>query len=287
MGFLGQLRAVVSDTRSEMSKIPLDAPRERLGYEERGILAHVLHRDLDTARKELVDFKLNHKRYVNLWGIRDVVNYFFNAVQAAYTAGAPLSVVRNIFIELVDAAEYGDPLYRVGSETDAKHLLDVRLDTHIATSLMSIGVCLHFEPVLMLRVIRLGGPGGLCRFYDLLARIYIPEREIAPPGPIDHYQMKFYTPLVDMIDLAPPAQAKALKTYVNGWYNNMRGYAWHDIHKSYRGMESLYTGYWAFQVAGAVCAFGLDDSSCRASPYYPVELVDYYRAHDGPPLDKS
>jgi hypothetical protein len=41
--------------------------------------------------------------------------------------------------------------------------------------------------------------------------------------------------------------------------------------------KDWYYGRWSFEAAAVVAIKGLDDASFRDNPYYPKDLVDYYR----------
>lgn len=42
----------------------------------------------------------------------------------------------------------------------------------------------------------------------------------------------------------------------------------------------IYAGYWAFVVGAIVVMYDLDDTTLRTSPYYPADLVDFYRSDE-------
>ena len=56
------------------------------------------------------------------------------------------------------------------------------------------------------------------------------------------------------------------------WYSSSKGNYWWNYHKK---LPNSYFGYWAFDIAAAVRAYGLDDSSFADHKYYPKELAHY------------
>lgn len=85
------------------------------------------------------------------------------------------------------------------------------------------------------------------------------------------------------------ARSHAMAEYMSQWNRLMRRYGWkprrvfHPLRPD--GSEPreprsdrLFIEF-AFEAALAVCAYDLDDMAFRDHPYYPRDLVDYYRAH--------
>lgn len=56
------------------------------------------------------------------------------------------------------------------------------------------------------------------------------------------------------------------------WYNSNKWQAWWGTHKRDTG---AYCGYWAFDIAAAVKAWGLDDSSFSGFKYYPADMAGF------------
>lgn len=89
-------------------------------------------------------------------------------------------------------------------------------------------------------------------------------------------------------DSAKEKQA-ALSNYMSDWGALMRPHGWRKLRRycplddgggqidpNCRG-DDLFIDF-AFEAALVVCAWDLDDSEFRDHPYYPVDLVDYYRS---------
>jgi len=79
----------------------------------------------------------------------------------------------------------------------------------------------------------------------------------------------------------------ALAQYMERWNHRMKPYGWKPerkytwLDRSKPRPADCDDGFYefAYEVALAVCAWDLDDSAFRDHPYYPRDLVDYYRAH--------
>jgi Domain of unknown function (DUF1911) len=89
----------------------------------------------------------------------------------------------------------------------------------------------------------------------------------------------------------PTTEARnlAMYRYMDRWNRLMKPYGWKPkrIYHPARedgsiprvpASDNLFVQF-AFEAALAVCAYDLDDASFRDHPYYPRDLVDYYRAN--------
>lgn len=84
-----------------------------------------------------------------------------------------------------------------------------------------------------------------------------------------------YKKLREAVKASDPSQSeKLIKEYlVNDYYNpNL------NLYESHQSEANIYCGYWSFEAAVIVAIKNLDDSSFRDNPYYPKDLVDYYRS---------
>ena len=90
-----------------------------------------------------------------------------------------------------------------------------------------------------------------------------------PPVQGDGTLWKFFPKVRAIEDSA--GKSEFLGTYLTrSWYNSMRGEAWWGSHRRGR-----YVGYWAWEIAATVRAYGLDDSGFCDSRYYPKDLAHF------------
>ena len=61
------------------------------------------------------------------------------------------------------------------------------------------------------------------------------------------------------------------------WYGGKGSEYWWGFHKEDDG-RLLYFGYWAFDVAACLLAWGLDDSPLLGAKHYPADLARLARA---------
>ncbi|MCW5235017.1 DUF1911 domain-containing protein [Verminephrobacter eiseniae] len=114
------------------------------------------------------------------------------------------------------------------------------------------------------------------RFIDVMLKSFIPNHQGS-----SHYksstEQKWWTfPLMNALAHSPEQRSAALVAYMNNWYRLMRPMDWKP--ENARGQNYIFC-YFAFEVALAVCAYDIDDSSFRDHPHYPRDLVDHYRQH--------
>jgi hypothetical protein len=82
---------------------------------------------------------------------------------------------------------------------------------------------------------------------------------------------KFF-PQVAAIEDNAGKQAFIAHYLKKSWYNSNRAEGWWGSHT---GGAIRYDGYWAWEIAGLVKAYGLDDSSFRDYKYYPGDMARY------------
>ena len=109
---------------------------------------------------------------------------------------------------------------------------------------------------------------------DLLIKSFIPEHTIARKY-ASSYQAKaaqvWTHPVTRALALPAVDRPAALASFMNRWERMMRPYR-----RGRYGEERLIAEF-AYEIALAVCAYDIDDSSFNSHPYYPAELVRHYR----------
>jgi len=108
--------------------------------------------------------------------------------------------------------------------------------------------------------------------YQAFAVFLADTLKISHPDRIDREGLPKFFPRVR--DMATDEERQSyLGEYVRRyWYNANRVEYWWGQHK---GGAIRYFGYWAWDVAATVRAYGLDDSSFCDCKYYPVDLAHY------------
>ena len=113
---------------------------------------------------------------------------------------------------------------------------------------------------------------------DLLFKAFIPNYAMAKKYKVDKYSAVWMDPIQRA--LAGPAEerAQALALHMKNWCRLMRPWGWKPNLNPVWGGDNLFCDF-AFEVALAVCAYDIDDSSFNDHPYYPRDLVEHYRAN--------
>ena len=123
-------------------------------------------------------------------------------------------------------------------------------------------------------------PGQRDRLYlvDVLARAFMPTYRMAKKYKTDKENLAWTGPLLRALASPPGQRALALAAHMENWCRLMRPWGWAPNLDTQGRPENLFSDF-AFEVALAVCAYDLDDSAFRDHPYYPADLVDYYRTN--------
>jgi hypothetical protein len=112
----------------------------------------------------------------------------------------------------------------------------------------------------------------------LLITAFIPDFELVKKYKTDKYRAPWTDPILRALAQSGEWRAPALGAHMKNWQRLMRPYGWKPKLDLRRGHDNLFCDF-AFEVALAVCAYDIDDSSFAAHPYYPRDLVEYYRKH--------
>jgi len=178
---------------------------------------------------------------------------FPRIVSAMYSVGCPVGELRPVFKQWVAAAaQVREPVPRdlvfplsfgllLGVDDKDLELLQVVVDRdtrhHAFSSFLADSLGLSHAPV--------AGDGTLWRFFPKV-------REIEDPT----------------------GKAEYLGWWLKRWwYTVNKAETWWGSHARHGGAQ--YYSYWAWEVAGTVRAYGLDDTLCCASQYYPKDLARF------------
>lgn len=113
--------------------------------------------------------------------------------------------------------------------------------------------------------------------FDLLVKAFVPARPIARHYQPNRYALPWSEPVVRALGLPPAQQPAALARHMENWTRLMRPYGWKPEIDLSPGRDRLFCDF-AFEVALAVCGWDIDDSAFASHPYYPRDLVTWYRA---------
>lgn len=191
-----------------------------------------------------------------------------------YSRGDDVEELRPMLPELIEAWEWARrEELKVFNEEEMhrRHGFDVNLDAYnLALWLVSIFICLQAEAPLLARLIALIGNEGQDQLYERLIATQVQGRKQAQAL----LHPKPYALLYEAIDEPVKADRdKLLLKFMKAWYPSMHRTYWHDSHKGKDG--GGYFGYWCFEAAGVVRAFGIDDTVIRDDPYYPKDMAAF------------
>lgn len=113
---------------------------------------------------------------------------------------------------------------------------------------------------------------------DLLVKAFIPDHALAKKYKTDKHAAAWMDPFLRALAADADHRNEALAAYMKNWCRMMRPWGWKPDLDTAPGKDRLFCDF-AFEVALAVCAYDIDDSMFNDHPYYPRDLVDYYRMH--------
>ena len=144
---------------------------------------------------------------------------------------------------------------------------------------IALGLLAVDAPGFPARLAALMSPEAPRRNYlvDLLIASFVPGFALARKYKPNKYQAPWTDPVLRALALVPAARAAALGAHMQNWCRIHKPWGWKPDLDTAPGKDNLF-GDFAFEVALAVCAFDIDDSSFCEHPYYPRDLVQHYRA---------
>ncbi len=219
------------------------------------------------------------------WGvIRSAFSSIIIMQDLFYSRGDSIEVVSQHLSDALLLIEKLRPL-RIRFEAEAKNLVEeeVSYGFSIFTTLIQQVFMIVQDPNTLRRWMKVTGYG---HFYigDVLVRSFTPDWPIAKKyGKLDRYDnIRMHHGLQTVLSAPDKAGKQAgIERYMAQWNGMMRPFGWkpkrnYDPRPGYG--DDLFLKF-AYEAALVVCGWDLDDSAFRAHPYYPRDLVDYYRAH--------
>jgi hypothetical protein len=152
--------------------------------------------------------------------------------------------------------------------------------TRVDVAFSGLGLLLVEDPHYPHVFRRLLSPAIAERSYlmDLLIKAFIPDHAIATKYKADKWVSPWAEPVLRVLAGPEEARAEGLAACMKNWCRVMRQWGWKPDLDTTIGKDLLFSDF-AFEVALAACAYDIDDSAFNEHPYYPRDVVDYYRAN--------
>jgi hypothetical protein len=197
----------------------------------------------------------------------DVFKKRLHAVILRYSRGESVADLASGFPPIVSAweeylgAQYSERM-RFETETD-------RLEDYVvALWLVSLAIIFKVELGLFNRLLKCIGNEGKDLLLERLVGTRVQGRKPATRLIFPEVYEALYASIDNFAD-----RDQLMKTFLKKWYGAMKPTYFYNAHKAKGG----FFGYWAFETAGTVAAFSMDDSKFRDLPYYPKDLVAFSR----------
>ena len=216
-------------------------------------------------------------------GPRNVARYSYSIFREAheflvllYSAGASLSDIRAAFPRVIETGERYFQLAREAYSPEQKPQQPTFIasfsDYITALRVVTLAIILDLDLSSFTRLVKLfdneskGNNEGQDLLYEALTGTRLSGRKKA----VKLLYPKPFKALFEAISANKEDQPHLVEEFLRTWYPSMKNAYWHDNHKGPEG--GGFFGYWAFEAAGVVRAFHLDDSTFRDMPYYPKDL---------------
>lgn len=147
-----------------------------------------------------------------------------------------------------------------------------------STSFVNLAVSLLPDAAAMTLLAQLAFDENRTYFLDLMLKAFVPGFVMAKKYKADKYQAVWIDPVLRALALPADQRGAALASHMGKWCRLMTPWGWKPNLDPSPGKDNLFWNF-AHEVALAVCAYDIDDSSFNTHPYYPRDLVEHYRAN--------
>ena len=194
---------------------------------------------------------------------------YYQLVILEYSRGEDIDKMQKKFIQVIDAYEKNN-MCPNHVETIFEEDID---DYVISLWLFSLSILLKQDIDITGRLVNcIGNNGKDILFEGLLSKAYLGNNMLNAKKII---YPKVYQNLYE-ITLSPKEfQPIIMIKFLENWYESMNKCYWHNSHKGKDG--GGFFGYWCWEAAAVTVIYGIDDSLYKNMPYYPKDIVDFYR----------
>lgn len=156
-----------------------------------------------------------------------------------------------------------------------EHQLRMHFDQRASWMLLFALVCFDEDGSEMARLDDWFTPDCTPVLYAMIRKAFTPDDTyVRAPDPKDK-AMPGEEQLVSILLQPPSTWAQAFAAYMTQWPKLMKAHGYREhVVEGKVAFDDV-----PFPLGLAACAFDVDDSAFRHLPYYPRDLVDYYRTH--------
>lgn len=213
------------------------------------------------------------------YSLLEVPSHLARGLLQRYARGDSLDLLRHHF--------HGDylPLLQQAADLCAKlfpdHRLRLQVDQTASWMLLFALVCFDDDGAQVTHLDNWFTPGGNPVLFTMVRKAFAPGERYPADLDIEHKAMPHEEQLVGALLQPPATWPQAFAAYMKQWPRLMKAFGYREqVGDGKSAFE-----YFPLHLGLAVCAFDVDDSAFRHLPYYPHELVDYYRTHVRPTRD--
>ncbi len=199
--------------------------------------------------------------------------YLLSMLDLAYARGDSRAALRTLFERGLSRLWQGEACFR---ERGRYSPHDINL-VSCGFSLLAVafGEGLGFERAVLARLAACI-PAEMDALVDRVMAVYLPDRPIAEE--LRDFYASRYRPLLKLLDAQPDKRPGLLKKYLDSWPKRLGDQGPEGRRPKHQ--TPGYRGYWCFEAAAVVAAFGIDDSGFIDHEYYPGELMRWRKDGD-------
>jgi hypothetical protein len=207
------------------------------------------------------------------YGLIDIPSHLARGLLQRYARGDSLEALHQYFEEgyiptLHHAVQLSEKFF-------PEHRLRLHFEQTASWMLLFALVCFDDDGKQMAHLDDWFTPDCNPVLYSMVLKAFVPGYTYAEAYNRESTALPLEDRLVSALLQAPETWSRAFTAYMQQWPKLMKRYGYREhVDEDKSRFE-----FFPLHLALAVCAFDVDDSAFRDLPYYPHDLVDYYRAH--------
>lgn len=215
-----------------------------------------------------------------VWFKLQTIGTYRDLVLHQYGIGDAIQVIQQEIVARAPVMATNSEFVRLNGADDHRNFYAVEDERRVDTAFTALALLLLPEPDHLDLFRKLLAPDGRRQscLVDVLIKAFVPDHAIQQTYKTDKNAAIWMEPVLRIVASAPEKRAEGLERHMRNWCRMLRPWGCKPDLAPRSAKDRIFCDF-AFEVALVVCAYDIDDRTFSDHPYYPRDLVEYYRAH--------
>ena len=197
-----------------------------------------------------------------------------------YGIGDAIEVIQQEIVARLPVMVTNSEFVRINGTDNNRNFYAVEDERRGDTAFTALALLLLPQPDHVDLFRKLLAPDGRRQSYlmDVLIKAFVPDHAIQQKYKADKNAAIWMEPVLRIVASAPEERAEGLERHMKNWCRILRPWGCKPDLVPRSAKDRIFCDF-SFEVALVVCAYDIDDRTFCDHPYYPRDLVEYYRAH--------